>query len=111
MNKTKKIVSSVLAGVMALSMVSIGASADTCGHNTTVKRRSSLATNYSTSHPVSYALNNGTVKKDTCSYSVYIYNCQYVCISCGKMVASAGTETEEVHNNNHCPNYGRHIVW
>lgn len=112
MNKAKKIVSSVLAGVMALSMMSIGASAadDTCGHYTTVKRRSSLATQYPTSHSISYALSDGTVKKDTCSYSVYIYNCQYVCIACGKMVVSAGTETEEVHNNSHCSSYGRHIV-
>lgn len=100
MNKAKKIVSSVLAGAMALSMVSIGAIAANCTHPSAVLRRTGVATTYTTTHSVPVIVGS-TVTQKSCTITHIIYNKSYICASCGSKISDAGTEEVQNHSINH----------
>lgn len=100
MNKTKKIVSSVLAGAMALSMMSISASADTCGHPSAVLRRIGAANVYYTSHFVP-VITGSKVEQKECTIIHTIYNRAYICATCGATVSQASTDEDIRHSISH----------
>lgn len=97
MFKAKKIIATITASVMAVSMMSVCVSADGCTHPSLVLRRTGVASTYTTTHTV-YETVGSTVNPLTCTVTHLIHKLSYVCASCGSIRYSAGTEETENHS-------------
>lgn len=102
----KKIAAATIAAVMTTTMaVSANATSAECQHAVATKSRTGFANHYNTAHTIKVYGSNGASREERCEIGGNIYFCSYVCTACHKIVASAGTETEETHFNPLCSKY------
>ena len=106
MNKIAKILSTtVMAGIMTMSLVVSVSAGTVCNHPTLKKSRMNQVNSFSNAGHTIEVVVNGILSTAHCSYSGTVYACSYVCTSCNKIVSSAGYEQVEYHTNKSCPRY------